>query len=284
MGIPSCFYPSNFGYRLSDVHNEETGITGTLQLNGNGGAYGHDVETLTVDIMMETATRVHVKVYDPMNKRYEVPIPTPQVTTKALSTSYAIKYTDFPFGFSVIRSSTGRVIFNSTAGGLVFEDQFLQMSAVLSSSNIYGLGEHVAPLKLDMDWQLMSLFARDRGTPQGVEHNLYGVHPFYLNVEDDGNANGVLFLNSNAMDIILQPTPAITYRSIGGILDFYLFLGPKPDDVIQQYTSVSRKHIEEYLSININVLINDQFRLLASHSCLHIGDWVFICVVGAMTM
>ena len=48
----------------------------------------------------------------------------------------------------------------------MFEDQFLQMSAVISSSNVYGLGEHVAPLKLDMNWQLMSLFSRDRGTPE----------------------------------------------------------------------------------------------------------------------
>ena len=34
---------------------------------------------------------------------------------------------------------------------------------------------------------------------QGFNFNLYGVHPFYINLENDGNANGVFLLNSNAM-------------------------------------------------------------------------------------
>jgi lysosomal alpha-glucosidase len=69
--------------------------------------------------------------------------------------------------------------------------------------------------------------------------NLYGSHPYYLSVEDlDGHSSGVFLFNSNAMDILLQPTPAITWRTIGGILDFYVFLGPQPSDVVRQYNQL----------------------------------------------
>ena len=39
-------------------------------------------------------------------------------------------------------------------------------------------------------------------------------------------------------DVTLAPGNLITYRTIGGILDYFVFMGPTPENVIQQYTSV----------------------------------------------
>jgi hypothetical protein len=36
----------------------------------------------------------------------------------------------------------------------------------------------------------------------------------------------------------LIPSPGIIYRVTGGVLDFYLFMGPGPENVVQKYTDV----------------------------------------------
>eukprot|EP00731_Ephydatia_muelleri_P009960 Em0005g546a len=144
----------------------------------------------------------------------------------------------------------------STGTGFIFEDQFLQISALLPSSNIYGLGEHTTRLRLPTNITL-TMFSQDNPPlPSQPTENLYGVHPFYLVLEQDGCAHGVFLLNGNAMGKWEEgggrngngwSYPSITYRTIGGVLDFYFFLGPGPDQVIQQYTElIGRPYLPPY--------------------------------------
>jgi hypothetical protein len=58
--------------------------------------------------------------------------------------------------------------------------------------------------------------------------------------EKDGNYHGVLLYSSNGNDILVQPR-SLTFRTIGGIIDLYVFPGPTPADVMSQYTKLIGK-------------------------------------------
>ncbi|ESP05177.1 hypothetical protein LOTGIDRAFT_102400, partial [Lottia gigantea] len=142
--------------------------------------------------------------------------------------------------------------FDTGVGGLVFADQFLQISTKLPSTSIYGFGENLHhSFRHDLSFETWSMFSRDQPT----KHlNHYGVHPFYVGMEDDGKAHGVLLLNSNAQDYSFTPLPMLTYRTIGGILDFYIFMGPTPENVIQQYTkAIGRPMMPPYWSLGFQL-------------------------------
>ena len=62
-------------------------------------------------------------------------------------------------------------------------------------------------------------------------------------VSNDGRLMTVpllIFYHCYLLDVELQPDPfpAISFNVIGGILDFFIFMGPTPENVVQQYTEV----------------------------------------------
>lgn len=107
-----------------------------------------------------------------------------------------------------------------------------------AKSSFVSPGEQREPFRKAATWKRYTLFNRDQYPLPDMA--LYGSHPFHLSIEEalkekDNQASGLFLFNSNAMDIITQPAPAITYRTIGGVFDFFLFMGPKPEQVLQQY-------------------------------------------------
>ena len=66
-----------------------------------------------------------------------------------------------------------------------------------------------------------------------------------------GQTHGVLLMNSNGMDIVITDSK-ISYRMIGGVADFYFFLGPTPNAVLEQLTSmVGRPMMAPYWSLGL---------------------------------
>ena len=60
---------------------------------------------------------------------------------------------------------------------------------------------------------------------------MYGVHPRFTLLDKSGSTTGLLFLNSAAQELSLTPAPGLVYRTIGGLLDMFIFLGPGPEQV-----------------------------------------------------
>ncbi|XP_061191912.1 lysosomal alpha-glucosidase-like [Saccostrea echinata] len=247
MGVPFCYFPANFpGYKTGLKAITPTGFSVALNRNTTA-IYPDNVFNLVMDVRYETDYRLRIRIFDPKNARYEVPLNTPKVTKAAPVQKYSVvvSKTGDPFNFAVVRkmltpADKPAVIFNTSgAAPLIFADQYIQLSTFLPSKFLYGLGEHRGRLLQSMDWRRLTTWNRDQAPHDpDTGTNLYGHHPFYLMMEDGGRSHGFFLLNSNAKETVLQPAPALTWRTIGGILDMYMFMGPSPAEVVQQYTEV----------------------------------------------
>lgn len=55
-------------------------------------------------------------------------------------------------------------------------------------------------------------------------------------------------------DVVLQPSPSVTLRSTGGIVDMFVFLGPSPEAVVQQYSAlVGRPFMPPYWALGFHL-------------------------------
>ncbi|CAI9574371.1 unnamed protein product, partial [Staurois parvus] len=106
------------------------------------------------------------KIFDPNNKRYEVPVPLniPSIPTSTeQGRLYDVEIANNPFGVVIRRRSTGTVIWNSQLPGFTFSDMFIQISNRLPSSYIYGLGEtEHESFRINLDWNTWGYFAKDQ--------------------------------------------------------------------------------------------------------------------------
>ena len=185
-------------------------------------------------------------IYDAAKVAYQVPESVfPRPSSEAVSDSaLAFSYITKPFSFGVSRKGASDAIFDTTGVPLVFESQYLRLRnyfpSSLGSPNLYGLGEHTDPFKLNTTDYIRTLWSRDAyEIPPGS--NLYGNHPVYFENRNN-KSHGVFLLNSNGMDIFINGSAAegqyLEYNTLGGVIDLYFVAGPGPIDVAKQYAEI----------------------------------------------
>ncbi|CAG7722384.1 unnamed protein product [Allacma fusca] len=253
--VPVCYLPKSYGYKM-DGQPEDTGngFRVTLKRATSLTMFGSDSETITLEVFFQSDYRLRIKVTDGTS-RYEVPLQVDPAQPATGNRLYDVEFSNDPvFAFKVIRKATGTVIFDTSLGGLTFSDQFLQISTRLASKNLYGIGENEQlTFRHNFDkFPVFPLFTKDT-FPDG-NANMYGVHPQYTVLEEDGNAHSVLFVNSNAQEFVVLPAPGLLHRTIGGIIDIYIFLGPTPENTAQQYTeAIGRTPIPPYWALGFQL-------------------------------
>lgn len=110
VGVPFCYYPSDFpNYEVTS--NKITDFGQRIQIVKSQTTYmPNDILSLTVDLIFETQQRLRIRIYDSVNKRYEVPLKVPTIEQKANMTDYNVTIHQTPFAIIVTRKSTGTVL------------------------------------------------------------------------------------------------------------------------------------------------------------------------------
>lgn len=248
----------------------ETGLTAHLTLAGAPcNVYGNDVHNLDLLVEYQTPSRLHINIrpshLTPNNESWFL-LPTQWVSAAeeaegtASNSELVFSWTNTPtFAFNVSRKATSELLFDTTGSKLVFEDQFIEFVVSQEDDyNLYGLGEVIHGLRLGNNLS-RTIYACDAGDP--IDANIYGSHPFYLQtnyyeidadgtralVSQDGSStvnrnftsstHGVYLRNAHGMEVLLNPRN-VTWRTIGGDIDLYLFSGPTQPEVTSQYLHV----------------------------------------------
>ncbi len=175
-----------------------------------------------------------------------------------LDLEYEFLFNEDPFSLEVLRKTTKEVIFSTKENNFFFADNYGEFTTELPTNNLFGLGERTSTFKLKSG--IYTLYNKDLygeiedGKGQGK--NRYGSHPMYLMREKSGKYHINYLRNSYPMDIILNfqdnysnkflkdvniiknsdGKNLITYKVVGGVFDFSIFLGDEnPENVTKKY-------------------------------------------------
>jgi len=166
--VPWCFLDkSTTGYTSSAPVTHPNGIESTLTLKSDAkkSTTFAQIGQLKFQATHVTENILRLRITDPAHMRYEVPIQSEWniPTATPAKTNYDVSLTG-DFHLVVSRKGSAVKLIDTSIGGLVYSDQFLQFATYLGSNSVYGFGENYhLTLRRDLNYNTFPLYARDHG-------------------------------------------------------------------------------------------------------------------------
>jgi len=201
------------------------------------------VKNLHMIVTFHDKTTFRIRIIDNDEARWEVPekYPFPHFTSNDKITQEegdcTIDVQSDPFAVTVTRKDTKEVIFDTKNKKLIYSNLYIELGTTLPTDNIYGIGERNYQFKLGPG--RFTIWGRD--DPKLLEdgtggYNTYGHHPISLIRDGKGDFFLCFMRNSNAMDVVIDRSPSVTYKMVGGVIDLVFFVGKQyPEPVLQAY-------------------------------------------------
>lgn len=208
---------------------------------------------LTLEIFLISENTIQFIFRDQNEKSFEMPLeelyPYNEFKNQLKGMTeleFDFEITSNPFSLTILRKSTKEVIFSTKNMAIVLEKNYAELSTVIPSQNLFGIGSRTTSFKIKSG--IYTLYNKDipgvLEDGSGDGKNRYGSHPMYLMREKSGNYHISYLRNSLPMDVIVNHEQSkLTYKITGGVLDFTIFLGdPNPENIIKAYHKFLGRH------------------------------------------
>ncbi|KAJ5144321.1 hypothetical protein N7476_004870 [Penicillium atrosanguineum] len=198
-------------------------------------AYGTDITDLRLTVEYQDIDRLHVEItpayIDATNSSWyvlqEEIVSKPGIDSIDVPESdLEFVWSNYPtFSFTVLRQSTGDILFSTSGSKLVYENQFIEFVTTLPENyNVYA-SERSHPFYLDTRYFEVNKVSGEQ---------TYVANTTNATAEYNSYSHGVSSRNAHAQEVLLEPS-GITWRALGGNIGLYFYSGPTQKEVTQSY-------------------------------------------------
>ncbi|KAL1432917.1 hypothetical protein MTO96_001912 [Rhipicephalus appendiculatus] len=167
--VPFCYFGRDYdGYQVVGTTTLNDRVSLRLKRRTPSGVDA-DIQKVDVDVIYYDRDTVRIRITDAGKERFVPPVPRIPFRSFAGVRDYSVNVS--PSGAITVNRSTAhgtRRIFHTDLSRLVFTDRFLQLSTLLPSDVLYGLGQHWGPLRRSLNWTSQILFNRDRAVTASI--------------------------------------------------------------------------------------------------------------------